>query len=168
MIAFFFSLNFSDIFRSTGWGQGARKRFDFQRSFMYKIDVLNCAFHLLYIKGNTFMMSTKTWQKCDSQALHPHASKIRKPTHLYCRCWRSTLWHYPLTRLKLKNVLSQLNFSALFFIKPDLRLYGMNVYQTKNQPILGHPFLYPLKRSDCFRGVQKSSICLKWNDKNRN
>ena len=61
----FFSLNFSGTFKSIDWRQGVRIFFDFQRSFIDKVDVLECAFHVFYLKYYAFIMSSKNWQKCN-------------------------------------------------------------------------------------------------------
>ena len=61
----FFSLNFSDTFKSIDWRQRVRIFFDFQRSFIDKVHILECAFHFFYIKYYTFIMSAKNWQKCN-------------------------------------------------------------------------------------------------------
>ena len=99
----FFSLNFSDTFKSIDWRQRVRIFFDFQRSFIDKVHVLECAFHFFYIKYYTFIMSAKNWQNVTPRRLQPHASKIRKPSPLYHEFWTTTLWYHSHYLSQTKN-----------------------------------------------------------------
>ena len=56
----FVSLNFNETFRSTGWREAAKNFFDFQRSFIYKVGVLEYVFYFFYIKDYAFIITTIT------------------------------------------------------------------------------------------------------------
>ena len=58
----FFSLNFNDIFRSTGCGKGTRIFMIFKDRFYLKLTFWS-VYHFFYIRGHNFMISKKKKKK---------------------------------------------------------------------------------------------------------